>query len=72
MTAMLETAFAEAAKLSAQEQDDVAAWLLDELASERRWKKTFAQSSDLLGILADEALSEYRTGQTRPLTPEQL
>lgn len=72
MTTMLETAFAEAAKLSPQEQDEFAAWLLEELQSERRWNKLFAQSSDMLSDLADEALREYRAGQTRPLDPEQL
>ena len=36
MTKLLEEAFAEAAKLSAQEQDALAAVILEELASERR------------------------------------
>jgi hypothetical protein len=37
MTEQLEKAFAEAAKLSDEEQDAIAAWLLEELASEGRW-----------------------------------
>lgn len=72
MTIMLETAFAEVAKLSPQEQDDFAAWLLEELQSERRWQKIFAASSEVLRTLADEALLEYRTGKTQVLDPEQL
>jgi hypothetical protein len=56
MTNLLGKVFAEAAKLSAQEQDAFAAWILDELASERRWEKAFADSEDGLAQLADEAL----------------
>jgi hypothetical protein len=48
MTKLLEEAFAEAAKLSTQEQDALAAVILEELASERRWDQAFADSADLL------------------------
>src|SRR5436305_871456 len=65
MTKLLEEAFAEAAKLSAQEQDALAAVILDELASERRWDQAFADSADLLAQLADQALAEHRAGKTQ-------
>jgi hypothetical protein len=61
MTQLLEQAFSEAAKLPELEQNVLARWLLLELASEKRWEKAFAESEDLLGELADEAL--------RPLVP---
>jgi hypothetical protein len=32
------------AKLPEQEQDVFAAWMLEELASEQRWEKVFADS----------------------------
>lgn len=68
----LEQVFAEAAQLPQQDQEALAAWLLDEIHSERRWAKSFAQSEDTLRQLADEALAEYRAGQTEVLDPETL
>jgi hypothetical protein len=72
MTKLLEEAFAKAAKLSAQEQDALAAVILEELASERRWDQAFADSADLLAQLADQALAEHRAGKTQVLDPERL
>lgn len=59
ITSSLEKAFAEAARLIEQEQDALAAWILEELASERRWETAFANSAGLLAQLADEALVEH-------------
>lgn len=67
MTQLLEKALSEVAKLPASEQDAVAALVLEELASERRWSSSFAKSQDLLAELADEALAEHAAGQTKPL-----
>jgi hypothetical protein len=72
MTKLLEEAFAEAAKLPEQEQDALAAVILEELASERRWDQAFADSADLLAQLADQALAEHRAGKTQVLDPERL
>ena len=67
MTELLEKAFAQASKLSPEEQDFLAQILLDDLASEEVWEQSFAQSRDKLAQLADEALSEYQRGETKPL-----
>ena len=72
MTKLLEEAFAEAAKLPEQAQDALAAVMLEELASERRWDQAFADSADLLAQLADQALAEHRAGKTQVLDPERL
>ena len=72
MTEGLERAFAEAAKLSAEDQDAIAAWLLEELASEDRWSRAFAATSDSLESLAEEALAEHRAGRSQPLDPAEL
>ena len=72
MTKLLQKAFAEASKLPEPEQEALAEWLLEELASERRWTKSFGRSEEALGGLADEALTEYREGRTRQLDPEKL
>jgi len=72
MTSLLEKAFAEAAKLSQDEQDAVALFLLQELEVEREWDKRFAESQSQLDQLAQEALAEHRSGQTRRLNPNKL
>jgi hypothetical protein len=72
MTKLLEKAFAEAAKLSKAEQEAFAAWILEELASERSWEEAFANSPDVLARLADEAIAEHRGGQTQPLDSNAL
>lgn len=72
MTQLLEQAFNEAAKLPEVEQNQMARWLLLELASEKRWEKAFAESEDLLSELADEALVEHRQGKTKLLDPDKL
>lgn len=64
MTQLLQQAFTEASKLSEAEQDAVAAVLLAELESERRWTRSFAKSQDQLVQLADEALREFEAGET--------
>lgn len=72
LTASLEKAFTEASKLSVDEQDALAGWILKELESERLWDKAFSVSSDKLAILAEEALKEHKNGKTRILDPEKL
>ena len=68
----LELAFAEIEKLPPTEQNEFAAWILEELHSEQRWAKLFAESSDLLSSLAEEALAEHKAKKTKKLDPETL
>ena len=72
MTELLQKAFDEVSKLPITEQDDLAAWILEELASEKRWTAAFARSGNALGRLADEALAEYKQGKTVALDPNNL
>jgi hypothetical protein len=72
MTQLLEKAFAEAAKLPEDEQNAFAAWMLEELNSERRWDEAFARSQDELSQLAAEALAEHRAGRARVLDVDKL
>ena len=67
MTQLLEKAFSEASKLPPQEQDIIAQQMLEELDSENQWQQQFRDSQDLLKFLADEALSEHKTGRTKDL-----
>jgi hypothetical protein len=66
MTQLLEKAFSEVAKLPPAEQDALAAILMNELASEKRWTESFSQSQDALARLAEEALAEDKAGLTKP------
>ena len=67
MTTLLERAVAEASKLTIEQQNFVAAVLLREMESEKRWTEAFTQSQDELAKLADEALAEFELGETLPL-----
>ena len=69
---MVKRAFDEVSKLPEGEQDAVAAWLLKELASERKWDEAFRKSGKAMASLAVEALREHRRGQTEGLEPEKL
>lgn len=66
MTKSLEDAFNEAAKLPRHEQEQFAAFIKEELASEQRWTEALSRSQDQLAALADEALAEHRRGETKP------
>jgi hypothetical protein len=67
MTALLEKAFAQAAKLPPAEQDVLAARLLAEIAAEDVFDQAIASSSDNLARLAEQALAEHRAGLTQEL-----
>jgi hypothetical protein len=60
MTTLLEKALSEVTKLPPEEQDAIAAILLQEIGSEQRWVTCFANSQDALAEMAEEALAEYR------------
>jgi len=66
MTQLLERAISEIRKLSNDEQDAIAAVLMAELESERRWERAFDATAEQLSRLADEALGEHREGKTEP------
>lgn len=67
MTLSLKRAFQAAAKLPEEEQELLAAWIMEELAADRRWDMAFDASQDLLAALANEALEEDLRGNTQPL-----
>ena len=59
-------------KLSAEEQDALADWILEELADEQRWQESFAKSQDVLEEMADKALQEHKQGKTSSLDLSEL
>ena len=72
MTALLQQAFANAAKLPDEQQDLLASWLLAEIAAEDSFDQAISRTASKLAGLAKEALTEHRSGQTELLDPEQL
>ncbi len=65
-------AVAEVAKRPKSEQDAIASRLLEELADEENWQRSFASSQDLLERLADQAIREDTAGLTEDLDPDRL
>jgi len=72
MTELLEQAIARLKNLPSDEQNAIAAMILEELEDDQRWDESFARSPDLLANLAAEAMAEYRAGKTQALDPEAL
>jgi hypothetical protein len=72
MTELLESAIARLKTLPPDEQDAIAAIILEELEDEIRWDEAFAGSQDILAKLAGEAMAEYHAGKTQELNPEIL
>ena len=72
MTRLLEKAFARVARLPECDQNAIAQWLMEELASGRKWESRLEGSQDALASLADQALAEHRQGRTRQLDPDAL
>ncbi|BAW95760.1 hypothetical protein NIES970_06730 [[Synechococcus] sp. NIES-970] len=72
MTKLLEQAIKHLQSLDAERQDEIATLIMEELEDEAKWDAAFAQSQELLMDLASEAMTEYRTGKTQVLKPEEL
>lgn len=72
MTQLLEQALERVHQLPSDEQDAIAALILEELEDERRWQAAFEQSQEQLGVLARQALAEHRAGRTKPLNVDDL
>ena len=65
MTKLLAQAFEKASQLPENLQDELARELMEELAWEARWEQTLSDSATTLDEMAEKALKEHRTGQTK-------
>ena len=72
MTLRLDEAFARAAALPEEEQEELGQLILEMIEADERWDRTFAASQDKLARLADKVRGEIRAGKTEPLDPERL
>ncbi len=67
MSVLLEQAWQEVLKRPEQEQEAIAAQILETLADEDGWQARFAQKRVILERMAAEAVDEHKRGLTRPL-----
>ena len=70
MTTLLEQAIKKASSLPADEQDTLAAVMLEEITSEAEWDALFAGSQDALAKLGAAAIAEHRAGRTSDFDPD--
>ncbi|MGH8621159.1 MAG: hypothetical protein ACRET3_03390 [Burkholderiales bacterium] len=71
MTGKLKKAFEAAAKLPPEDQEALAAAILEEVAVDGLWDASFAKKPGALEQPADETLREHRAGRTRALEPDE-
>jgi hypothetical protein len=67
MTNSLQEAFNQASVLPEEQQEVLAAIVLEEIAAEKKWQEAFAGSQEKLAKMAEEALEEHRRGETEDL-----
>jgi len=67
MTELLQKAFKEASKLKQDDQNMIAARILEEIEDEQRSAEKFVNSQDTLARIVDEARKEIAEGKTYPL-----
>ncbi|QDT01192.1 hypothetical protein [Adhaeretor mobilis] len=72
MTEALKNAFDQASALSDQDQNFIAAIMLEEMRSGDGWKKEYEESGLEIDQLAHEAHLEHLAGKTIPLDPDKL
>lgn len=63
MTKLLNSAFEEISKLPEIEQNIFARFIINEIESEKKWKKKFSNSEDLLSNLANTALTDFKNNK---------
>ena len=65
MSQLLDHAVAETRKLTDEQQDAVAALMLQEIEDDRRWEDSFARSSGKLVALAARVVEQVRNGDCK-------
>jgi hypothetical protein len=67
MNKKLEHALAELVRLPEDEQETIAALILEEITAERAWDERFAKSESKLAELGRRAREQHRRGETTAL-----
>lgn len=69
MNKMLARALAAISKLPDEQQEAIAATILDDLEAEKGWQERFAKSQDRLAELSKRAGEHVTGGTTSPFDP---
>lgn len=69
---LFQQAMAEVNRLPKDQQNAIAALILEELEDERRWDQSFASSQDQLSSLAAKARDGIRKGRVRKMGFDEL
>jgi hypothetical protein len=72
MTQLLKDAIKQVEKLTTEEQNAIAAMILDELEDDRKWDEAFARSQNRLAQLADKVRADIDEGRVRNLGIDEL
>jgi DnaJ-domain-containing protein 1 len=67
MTGLLQQALKRLETLSPDEQDAIAAQIMETLGEEQAWDRSFKAGPERLKRMAEEALAEHHRGETMPL-----
>lgn len=67
MTQLLEKALTEVHKLPPEQQDAVAAVILEELDDEQRWETSFKASEHKLAKLAQKVRADIKEGRVKKM-----
>ena len=68
MSELLEKALEKVGALPQDEQDAIAAQILEAIADENAWKRSFAEKRETIRRMAREAIEEDTRGETLPLS----
>ncbi len=63
MTQLLKHAIGEIKKLPPRQQEAIASRILEEIADDAQWDKSFAQSQDVLAAMSRKAKEDVRAGR---------
>ena len=72
MTPLLKKVLDEVYKLQPEEQDAIAAVILEELEDERQWQEAFAESQDKLAQLARKVRADIKAGRIKNIGIDEL
>lgn len=72
MTIRLKEAFAKAAGLVDELQNELAEELIADIEAESRWDQTFKDTQDKLAKMADKALKNFEEGKFKKMGFDQL
>ena len=72
MTPLLKKVLDEVYKLGPEEQDAIAAVILEELEDERQWQAAFAESQDKLAQLARKVRTDLKAGRIKNMGIDEL